>query len=224
MQTAVKITKNRYENILVTRRKIVSSETTNDLNIVLGDYSEISFHNAHNTDYASISKILAQEIKNVTHISLNDTVLVVGMGNAKILTDSLGPVTIEKIEATRGLSVLYPNDFKDRVKVCAISPGVIGKSGVSVQETIEMFSEKLNPELIIVIDALDVHSIEQIGHTIKIGNAGFRSNSRIRLDLTKEALRRPVITIGIPLVTDASTIANDIIEVLLPSVDTATSL
>ena len=217
MGDGIKTTKEKHKDIIITRTKIISNEAAINMNASIGDYSDISFYNAGMEDDYTISKILARELGYIVNISDEDSVLAVGLGNSKILTDSLGPVTIDKLETTRMFNSLFSDELKNIIQFCAISPGVIGKTGVGVQEMVEMFSEKLKPNLIIIIDALGIHNVDQIGHTIMIGNTGLKQNNLVPLNLTEDTLGIPVVLIGVPFITDTATIANDVIEAILPS-------
>ena len=57
-------------------------------------------------------------------------------------------------------------------EISAISPGVLGTTGIETEEIIEGVVEKIKPDLIIVIHSLASQSISRIGTTIQMGNTG----------------------------------------------------
>lgn len=139
-------------------------------------------------------------------------VLVVGLGNCNITPDNLGPMTAKNVLATRhikgeiarstGLSALRP--------VAVIAPGVLGQTGIESAELIASVSKKLSPCAIIVIDALASMKLERLGCTVQISDTGISpgagvNNARPKIDSSN--LGVPVISIGVPTVVDAVTIA-----------------
>jgi|GEM_PF-4865572 len=214
MNGGIHVTKDSFHGVIITRTTIMPNQET----CLSGeDYCDISFCNVKPEDSRYISAALAAELGHIAKLSPGDTVLALGLGNPDFAADSLGPATVEKLNATRALSKLFPENSADITKVCAVNLDVIGKTGIGVQEMVEMLVNKLNPDLIVVIDAMDVHGLSHIGRTIRISNAGLRQERRVPLNLTAEALGVPVVAIGIPFVTDAATIANDVLQVLLAS-------
>ena len=57
-------------------------------------------------------------------------VLVVGLGNPNITPDSLGPLVLEQIEVNRHL------EDEKRFNISAISPGVMGQTGMESSDII----------------------------------------------------------------------------------------
>ncbi|MNE77889.1 Germination protease precursor [compost metagenome] len=71
--------------------------------------------------------------------------------------------------------------------------------------------------MIIAIDALASRSLERINTTIQIADIGIHPGSGIgnkRRGLTKEILGVPCIAIGVPTVCYASTIVNNVLEMM----------
>ncbi|HHW70265.1 MAG TPA: GPR endopeptidase [Clostridiales bacterium] len=161
---------------------------------------------------------LSQEIRNLVSIDKNTSVLIVGLGNWNITPDSLGPKVVDRIMVTRHLLELIPDKVDERVhSVCAISPGVLGITGIETGEIIRGVIEKIRPDVVIAIDALASRRTSRIGVTIQLADTGISPGSGIgnkRMALTKETLGADTIAIGVPTVVYAHTIGRDTIKLI----------
>ena len=99
--------------------------------------------------------------------------------------------------------------------VTAISPGVLGQTGIETGEIIKAVIDKTKPDFVIAIDALASRKLSRLGKTIQIADTGIIPGggvSNSRNELSKKTLGVPVISIGVPTVVDANTLVNDIAE------------
>ncbi len=64
--------------------------------------------------------------------------------------------------------------------ISAISPGVLGTTGIETLEILEGIVEKVKPKILIVIDALASRSIERISSTIQISDTGIVPGAGVR--------------------------------------------
>ena len=167
----------------------------------------------------SVSKVLGKILKKLANVKKEDKVLVVGLGNWNVTPDALGPKVIEGIMVTRHLSQVMPEFMEeDMISVAAISPGVLGTTGIETVEVIKALVENIKPSLIICIDALAARRIERLNKTIQISDTGISPGAGVgnhRKAINKEELGVRVIAVGVPTVVDASTIANDTIDMVL---------
>ncbi|MEG1441178.1 MAG: GPR endopeptidase, partial [Oscillospiraceae bacterium] len=145
--------------------------------------------------------------------------LVVGLGNWNITADALGPKVIESLMITRHLKEYVPEEIDEGVRpVCAITPGVLGITGIETGEIVRGLTEKVKPTLVIAIDALCSRKMERINTTIQIADTGITPGEGVgnkRKALNFETLGVPVIAIGVPTVVDAATIATDTINLIV---------
>ncbi|MFC0188123.1 GPR endopeptidase [Fictibacillus aquaticus] len=152
-------------------------------------------------------------------IQKDDTCLVVGLGNWNVTPDSLGPLVLENLLITKHLFELSPENVQEGFRpVCAISPGVMGITGIETSDIIDGIVKRVKPDFIIAIDALASRSLERINTTIQVSNTGIHPGSGVgnkRKELSIETLGIPVISIGIPTVVDAATITSDTIDFIL---------
>lgn len=154
-----------------------------------------------------------------TGIPEDASCLVVGLGNWNVTPDALGPLVCENLLVTRHLFELQPENVEDGYRsVSAVSPGVMGLTGIETSDIIFGVVEKSKPDFVIAIDALASRSIERVNSTIQISDTGIHPGSGVgnkRKEISKETLGVPVIAIGVPTVVDAVSITSDTIDFIL---------
>ncbi len=170
-----------------------------------------------------ISELLANEIRalaeSVCCCSADDnfSVLIVGLGNENITADALGPETVRKITVSRHISVFDPDTFKlmRMCRISAISPGVVGQTGIETLELIKGACKSAQPKLVIAIDALAARSCERLATTIQLSDSGIQPGGGIgnaRKAISHQTLGIPVISIGVPTVVSSSTLVYDALQ------------
>lgn len=170
------------------------------------------YYNLDNIDYFfedakiieivyNIIKEYIQKLKNISDI------LIVGLGNTTITPDSLGPLTINKVEVNRHLEEKYT------YQVSAIAPGVMGQTGMESSEIIKAIVDDFKPDMVIVVDALACSNPNRMCHSIQISDAGINPGAGVgnnRKKIAKSTLGIPVLAIGIPTVCDINIFTNEI--------------
>lgn len=172
-------------------------------------------------DMQDIANILSGEIKKLVnkHIKNEDSVLIVGLGNEYVTPDSLGPKVASSIEVTRHIIKYCPEFVKDGTReISAISPGVLGITGIETLEIVKGIVENIKPKLLIVIDSLCSKNISRISSSIQLSDTGIVPGAGVgntRQELSQNTLGIPVIAIGIPTVVEAATITNDGLDLFI---------
>lgn len=209
------------EEVIITKVNITTPEAEKIMGKGKGTYVTIEAQGLRykNTPLQQkIMKVLANELVDMAELGKNATVLVIGLGNWNITPDALGPRAIDKIVVTRHLQEMLSPELKGGVRsVCAIAPGVLGITGMETVEIVQGLVSKIQPNLVIAIDALAAASTRRVITTVQLANTGISPGSGVgnkRFGLTKESLGVPVIAIGVPTVVHASTIAMDTINTL----------
>lgn len=220
----VDIDKDEQKNYIVTRVKVLNQTGSENLRKPIGSYITIDVPRLDKADEDlkdEISKVVAKEIKALGKNTPNSKVLIVGLGNWNITPDALGPKVIDRILVTRQYFVNYNKESDETVaNVAAMSPGVMGITGIETIEIIKGLVEKIKPDLVVAVDALASRKMERISTTIQISDTGINPGSGIgnnRGTLDKEILGIPVIAIGVPTVVDAATIVNDTLDLIINS-------
>jgi len=163
-----------------------------------------------------VGKILVEQLAKLLNLGPNSSALVVGLGNWNATPDALGPRVTSKLLVTRHLRPFVPADVAGGLRsVAAISPGVLGLTGIETAEVIQGIVERIQPDVVICIDALAARAVERIGTTVQLADTGITPGSGIgnqRKGLNRETLGVPVVAVGVPTVVHASTIAHDAME------------
>lgn len=154
-----------------------------------------------------------------TGVSDDAGVLVVGLGNWNVTADALGPFVVRHIMVTRHLFELLPEQVERGYRpVSAISPGVLGITGIETSEIVHGIVEKTRPDLVIAIDSLASRALTRVNTTIQVADSGISPGAGVgnrRKALTKETLGVPVISVGVPTVVDAVTIVYDTLNLAM---------
>lgn len=213
---------NISDKIKVTKVKIINKQGEQSTGKPQGNYITIespSMKENDTTVHEEIIKVLSQNIADLTKLNKKSLILIVGLGNRYITPDALGPLVISKILVTRHITESLPDEIGHDVRaVSAISPGVMGITGIETGEIIKGICESIKPDLIIAVDALAARKIERINATIQMSDTGISPGSGVgnkRMSLNKETLGIPVLAIGVPTVVDAATLINDTMDKLL---------
>lgn len=215
----VQVQNSMLDDISITRVNVLNDKGAEALGKPKGLYITIEMPQLQSDAAGCFEKgcsILAHEIRNLLQLSHDDTVLVAGLGNRSITPDSLGPKTIDNVMVTRHLVEYMPEHFKDQFRpVCAISPGVLGITGIETSQIIKGITSKAAPNAIIVIDALASRKLSRLATTFQLCDTGIAPGSgvgNVRTQIDRESLGVPVIAIGVPTVVDAATLTCDVLD------------
>lgn len=171
----------------------------------------------------SLSYLIGAEIRkmlvSITKKKINRSfsVLVVGLGNAEITPDAIGPLTVSKLTVTRHINSIS-NDMFNKLGQCtvsAIAPGVLAQTGIETLEIIRGAVNSISPDAVIAVDALAARSCDRLGSTVQISNVGITPGSGIgnlRKAINQKNLGIPVIALGVPTVVDSSTLVYDALQ------------
>lgn len=215
------------DNIITTRVKVLDKQGEEAIGKPIGSYITIDVKNlkiADENEIQQASEVVTKELKPLIdkHIDNQAPILVVGLGNLYVTPDALGPKVINEIDITRHLLEYMPEVLDNNTRpVCAISPGVLGTTGIETQEILKGIVDNIKPKLIIIIDALASRSIERISSSIQISDTGIVPGAGVgnaRKELTQNTLGVPVIAMGIPTVVEAATIAADSLTLFIQKV------
>lgn len=207
--------------ISVTKVKINNQNGSKALGKAEGNYVTIEAPNLKYNidDYESVCKIIAEEINKMSGITNNSLTLVVGLGNRDITPDAIGSEVVSHLMVTHHIKQNIAG-LDSMSGVCAISPGVLGTTGIETLEIIKGVTERVKPELIIAVDALAAADISRINTTIQIADTGIQPGAGVgnnRDGLTEKTLGVKVIAVGVPTVIDAANISDmEIPEELAP--------
>ncbi len=212
------------KDIEISKVKITNENGANALGKPVGNYITLDVKEIKNADeerIEEIAEIMADELRNVIgeHVSDTDDILVVGLGNRYVTPDALGPKVVPEIEVTRHILEYMPKIMpEDTRPVSAISPGVLGITGIETMEILKGIVQNIKPKMLIVIDALATRKLERISSSIQIADTGIVPGAGVnnaRKEISINTVGIPVIAIGIPTVVDLATITNECIDIFI---------
>lgn len=210
------------ENYSITRVEVLNQIGMERLNKPIGKYITLDVHALNKADEDlkdDVSKALAKEILNFKLNRPDSKILIIGLGNWNISPDALGPKVVDKVLVTRQYFVNYDKTSDETMaNVAAMSPGVMGMTGIESMDIIKGIVDKIKPDLLIAVDALASRKMDRISKTIQISDTGISPGSGVgnkKMSLNKESLGIPVLSIGIPTVVNAATIVNDSLDLIL---------
>lgn len=142
-------------------------------------------------------------------------VLAVGIGNQDITPDALGPRFAANVLATRHIrgELARVTGLDNMRPVSVVAPGVLGNTGIDVQEMIAALCAKIRPETVVVVDALAANSLSRLGCTVQISDRGLAPGGGVgnrRPELSEKTLGARVVSVGIPTVVPARILAAEL--------------
>lgn len=195
----------------------------------IGTYITIDVPSLDNTNEDlkdEVILVLAKRLDELLKDYKRDKVLVIGLGNKNISSDALGPKVVDRVYVTGHYFINFKKEKDESVaNVSAMSPGVLGITGIETLDIVEAVVKKTKPDLCIVIDALASRKLDRVSTTIQISDVGINPGSGIgnkRMGLTQETLGIPVIAIGVPTVVNAATMINDTMDLIMNSMKEST--
>ncbi len=212
------------ENIKVERVKITNEEGEKAIGKPIGNYITIDINKlkiAQDEDIQKAAETLTTELVKIidNHVDKQGEILVVGLGNLYVTPDALGPKVINEIDVTRHIIKYLPQYVEEGTRmVSAISPGVLGTTGIETVEILKGIVDNIHPKLVIVIDALASRSIERISSTVQLSDTGIVPGAGVgntRSEISVKTLGIPVIAIGIPTVVETAVLVNDSLDLLI---------
>ena len=203
------------KGIRVTKIQIQTADGAKRMGRPIGNYMTLESADKEHSDEHSDKNLSGTKLPDTNLLAsyINELLpssahsfLIVGLGNANMTADALGPLTIEKM-AQSGMASY----------TSMIVPGVFAQTGMESCEIIQGIVQQTSPDCIITIDALAARSAFRLGTTVQLTNTGIRPGSGVgnaRKGITKENMNIPVIAIGIPTVVSAAAIVSDAMDSL----------
>lgn len=213
------------DDILVTKVHIKDEQGGKAVGKLPGKYLTIEAQGLRRKDTEFQSKVTSlfasqfHQFLREIGIKDEDKCLIVGLGNWNVTPDALGPIVVKNLLVTSHLFEIAPEDVQGGYRsVSAVSPGVLGITGIETSNIVQGIISQTKPDFIIAVDALAARSIERVNTTIQISDTGINPGSGIgnkRKALSKDTLGIPVIAVGVPTVVDAVSIVSDSIDFIL---------
>ena len=214
--SGVKAVKSKEEGYPVTRVDILDRRGEEALGKPQGTYLTIdltSFWQRKADFFERAVRAVGSQLK--TMVPEEGPALVVGLGNAAMTPDAVGPLAADSVLVTRHLIAASPKHFAGFRPVAVFRAGVLGTTGVESAEAVRGLVEQVKPALVIAIDALAARRVGRMCTTVQLSDTGIVPGSGVgnhRAALNKETLGVPVLAVGVPTVVDAATLAAGLLE------------
>jgi spore protease len=193
--------------IMVNWVKITNEQGAKTMGKPIGSYITLESAAMKENDvetHEEIIKILARKLGQLHPLDKDAQILIVGLGNWNVTPDALGPKVCAKLLVTRHIEDAAPLGLEGRIRSCAaLTPGVMGLTGIESGEIIRGVTEKIKPDVVIAIDALAARRTSRINATIQLTDTGINPGAGLgnrRMPLNRETVGVPVIAIGVPTV------------------------
>lgn len=168
----------KIDDITITRVKITNEEGEKALQRKIGNYITIDVKKINNITIEKEQEIIdafSKELNAIIdkHVNKTEEILIVGLGNLYATPDSLGSKVVQNIEITRHIKIYLPNAIDRNTRsVSAITPGVLGTTGIETVEIVKGIVDNIKPKLVIAIDSLCSKNIDRINKSIQISDTG----------------------------------------------------
>lgn len=200
----------------VTKVEILSREGSEALGKPEGQYLTVDlrpYFADRSGTFSAAAEVIAESLAGL--LPEEGEVFVAGLGNRAMTPDAIGPLTVEHLLVTRHLSQVLP-DFRP---VSAAAAGVLGTTGLESAEWVEGLARRCGAAAVIAVDALAAREADRLCATVQLSDTGLVPGSGVgnhRKALSRETLGVPVISVGVPTVVDAATLAADLTGGNLP--------
>lgn len=162
-----------------------------------------------------LSRVLIEKLEEMVREIPNvekGKILFIGLGNRDVTPDAVGPLTMDSLRN------IVPDYYsEDGSEVFVYAPGVTIQTGLETADFVKAVANEIQPDLLIVIDALAARDSSRLCRTIQLTNTGIHPGSGVgnsRKEVSEETLGVPVIAIGIPTVVDGPVLIADAIDTM----------
>ena len=206
--------------VRLTRVRVLDERGERAISKPVGTYTTVEvpeLGDAEDEIFYSAMDAVAAELREMLRPAGDGMVLVAGLGNAAMTPDALGPRCIRNVLVTRHVAgeLRKIAGMEHMRPVAALAPGVLGQTGVEAGEILRALVQRIEPVAVIVVDALASRRAARLGNTIQMADTGIIPGSGVgnaRTAINREGLGVPVISVGVPTVVDAATLAVDLLE------------
>lgn len=203
--------------IPVSRVRIINENAATLTGKPQGNYATVFFNGAFSDDdlfdraVRQTAEILKEFLKGARNV------LAVGLGNAEMTADALGPKVAEGLIVSRHLKGEFPDLCADGDfgTLSALRPGVLGQTGIETAELIRSAAKTVAPDAVLIFDALASRRVKRLCATVQISDTGITPGSGVgnhRTPINRASMGIPVISVGVPTVVDAATLAVDTLQ------------
>ena len=183
-----------------------------------GGYLHDAHHSIDDTGVTCITHIPPEPVPEAEPYDIH-SVLAVGLGNPELTADAFGTLCVRGLNVTRHLigedSPLPAPLASSLHALSAFCPMVLGQTGIETLSLVRGAVDAVQPDLVILLDALAASDPASLGKTVQISTTGIHPGSGVgnrRSPLVAETLGVPVLTVGVPTVISAAALISRTLE------------
>lgn len=169
----------------------------------------------HEEMMTELSELLIQKLEDILNKRPSvqaRKILFIGLGNREVTPDAVGPLTMDRLR-----DVVPEYYTEEGGEVFVYAPGVTIQTGLETADFIYALVSQIEPDVLIVVDALAARDSSRLCKTIQLTDTGIHPGSGVgnnRKEVSEEVLGVPVIAIGIPTVVDGPVMIADAIDTM----------
>ena len=195
------------------RIRITSEEGAKSIGRPMGNYDTLATCRMDLMDYDrmedtknEVSKELCRLVDSVGIYP--ERILVVGLGNAALTPDAVGPKSARMVEATMHYGRLNREMLEslECSEIAVLCPGVSAATGMESADIVRGVCSRIQPDVVLAIDSIASRSPERLGTTLQFTNTGIFPGTGFggsSTPIDERTLGIPVIGIGVPTVIDS---------------------
>ena len=195
------------------RIKISSEEGARSIGRPIGIYDTLELERMDRLDDEEIEDAADEVARELCYLFdvaevIPDKLLIVGLGNPTLTPDAVGAESAKRVKPTMHIKEMDEHAFRtlECSEIAVTTPGVAATSGMDAYITIRGICDTIDPDAVIIVDALAARSPERLGKTIQICNTGILPGGGLgnaRIELNQKSLGAPTIAIGVPTVINS---------------------
>ena len=219
----IRVQRSEAEGLEILRVQVKTREAAARIGKPEGRYVTVECGDIRELDSLEAERVrrsLAVELRDMAQrmcgkrVGRGFSVLVVGLGNAELTADAVGPETVKRLCVTRHLRQSDTLHFGTLglCEIAALAPGVLGQTGLEAAEVVRGAVSSICPDLVVAVDALAARSPERLASTVQLSDTGIQPGSGVgnaRRALTEETVGVPVLALGVPTVVESATLVAD---------------
>ena len=142
--SGVRAKTSRQEGCPVTTVEILNDRGAKALGKPCGRYFSVDLKEClHRRDFDRAVRVVGRQLRLLT--PREGSLLIVGLGNAAMTPDAIGPLTAQHLLVTRHLISALPEQFGAFRDVAVLTPGVLGSTGIETAEAVRSLAAQLCP-------------------------------------------------------------------------------
>ncbi len=214
--SGVRAEEETQDGFTVTTIEILDENGVKNLGKPMGKYVTVALSPLAAHEHDAFSRAVTQLSKRLrAFLAEGKRTLVVGLGNERVTPDAIGPLALRHLLVTRHLRREAGSALRTLREVSAVQTGVLGTTGIESAEIVRGIVRHIEPEQLIVVDALASNEPSRLCAAVQLTDAGIVPGSGVgnsRAAFDRESMGIPVLAVGVPTVMEAAASAGETVS------------